>query len=276
LTSVYGKHKDPTKDLPADMFFPDYLNDANGKYPCIRFSTTSDPEEGKKFFSIYLPCPASISFSDSGTYSDIDLGIIGNAQNEVARKLLAGDTGGLIKAGGNAIKQISSLTIQEALAIASEEIGEDVQEKALFAAKKIKAPNTNAKFSGNAPRTFTFTFTAIVQSETEARSIYNIQRLLRRYVYASADKGAVNIILSYPPIWRIQFLLDGLENARMPKIYGCYLQSVETTFNSKGATWMIDGSPLETAISVTFKESRTLNRMDIDMLESGSSTRGLF
>lgn len=281
LGSVYGNHKDPTKDLPADMFYPDYLNDENGKYPCIRLSTVSDPEEGKKFFSIYLPCPTGIVFSDAGTYTDINLGVIGNAQNDVASKILSGDFKGLGASVKGAYDQVTSLTAAEALAIASGQIGEDVKEKALFATKKIMAPNANAQFTGNEPRTFSFNFTAVVRSKEEAQAIYNIQRLLRRYVYAGADKGAVNIILSYPPVWQIEFLLDGVENPRLPKIYGCYLTSLGTTFNSGGPTWMADGSPLQTEIAVSFKETRTLNRLDIDMLERragsgpGSSTRVL-
>jgi len=275
LTSVYSKHEDPTKGLPADLFFPDYLNDPAGKYPCIRFSTTSDPEEGKKLFCIYLPCPNGITFTDGGTYSDINLGVVGNFQAEAGRAVAAGDVGGVFNAIGKAGSQVMGLSLKEALTIASGEIAENVKEEIFFSAKKIMAPNANAKFDGNEPRTFSFTFKAVVQTEQEAKSVWNIQRVFRRYTYAAADKGSNNIILSYPPIWKIEFLIDGGVNNRIPKIYGSYLTNLTTTFNSTGPTWTVDGSPLETEITVTFKESRTLNRLDIDMLEKGMLTRGL-
>ena len=271
LTSVYSNYKDPTKGYPADTFFPDYLNDANGKYPCIRFSTYSDPEEGKKLFSIYLPCPANITFSDSGTYDqNVNLGIIGGAQADIMR---AAGSGNFLATAGEKIGQVMSLKLSEALAIASEEISPELQDKILFAQRKIKAPNQVAQFRGNEPRSFNFSFTAVVRSESESNAIHNIHRIFRRYTYAGADKGAVNIILSYPPVWKIDFLLDGGLNGKLPKIYGCYLSSIETNFNSGQSSFMTDGSPQQVDISLTFKETRTLNRLDIDNLEKGTSDR---
>ena len=47
----------------------------------------------------------------------------------------------------------------------------------------------------------------------------------------------------------------------------CYLQNFNATFNTTAAAWHQDGSPIEVDVSMTFQESRALERNDIENLD---------
>jgi len=109
----------------------------------------------------------------------------------------------------------------------------------------------------------------IAHSPEEAEAIREIHSKFRAFTYADSRSNAQNLILSFPPTWTIRFLDGrGKENKFIPKIFSCYLVSIESTFNSTTNMFHSDGAPLEVDISVSYQETRTLTRTDIDDLES--------
>ena len=90
----------------------------------------------------------------------------------------------------------------------------------------------------------------------------------REAIYpATANLGS---ILRYPPKWTIKFLekADG-DAARLrsfPQLAECYLESFTTTYNGNNS-FHVDGQPVKTDISFSFKEDRSLTLDDIRKLE---------
>ena len=54
----------------------------------------------------------------------------------------------------------------------------------------------------------------------------------------------------------------------LPSIFASYLQNFNATFNTTAPTWYKDGAPLEVDISMTYQESRALERNDIENLSA--------
>lgn len=235
---------------------------------------------GVKQHHIFFPCPANISINDSATYNTVDLGTIGGAVGKALQDSdgsLSGITDSLrgqMGAATDSFKrgEIANAVAQKLILPDSLKAASNLQSRTLL------NPNTNTTFSGNAIRSFTFAFKMIAQSAEEAEIVRKIHSKFRAFTYADSRSDAQSLLLAFPPTWTIRFLDgNGNENKFIPKIFSCYLVSIESSFNSTANMFHRDGAPLEVDISVSYQETRTLTRTDIDDLEEGSlgSNRGI-
>ena len=281
-TAISGAGKNLNKTKPN---LPDYIASKNSDgllYPLelrgqpnvhvIEFKAFENTGAGVNQHHIWFPCPANIAINDSATYNTIDLGAIGGA----AASALQGGAGGASGFAEGIKDQISNTKnfSEGQLALAATQalpVGEQITGAAKLASRTLLNPNTNTTFSGNALRSFTFAFKMIAHSADEAEMIRKIHSKFRTFTYADSRGNAQNLVLAFPPTWTIRFLDGNLgENKFIPKIFSCYLVSIESSFNSTTNMFHDDGAPLEVDISVSYQETRTLTRTDIDGLESGS------
>lgn len=236
----------------------------------IEFTAYEKGTNGVKQHHIFFPCPANIAFNDSATYNTVDLGVIGGGLSQAVQE------GGFSPSKiAESIKgQIGGANASFSLA----EIGSAVTQAlpapdAVKGAAKLKGrtllnPNTNTTFSGNAIRSFTFGFKLIARSAEESEIVRKIHSKFRRFAYANSRSDAQSLLLAFPPTWTIRFLDgNGNENRFIPKIYSCYLVSVESSFNSTTNMFHADGAPLEVDVNVSYQETRVLTRTDIEDLE---------
>ena len=242
----------------------------------IEFKAFENRGDGVKQHHIWFPCPANIAINDSATYNTIDLGALGGgAAAAIAGALKSGSgVGGMASGIGDQISAAKSSFKDGELGAAATQMlpfGDQVSGAAKLAGRTLLNPNTNTTFSGNSLRSFTFAFKMIAHSADEAEMIRKIHSKFRSFVYADSRSNAQNLILAFPPTWTIRFLDGNLhENKFIPKIYSCYLVSIESSFNSTTNMFHRDGAPLEVDVSMSYQETRTLTRTDIDGLEEGS------
>ena len=257
--------------------FPRNLDSGSGR-PFILF-TASDKSGDTT--SIFLPIPAGITFADGGAYSTIDLGILGSlpgtdsiGPNSGAKAMTS--LGGMLKQS----KDIKGGEIAAIVATAAAGAmgGNSTIAKAAFLAspnRKIINPNTNTTFTGNNLRTFDFTFTMVGRSEEDSRSVRDIHNSFRKYIYPKNTLDDSNVIIDYPPIWNIRFMNRGGTNQWLPRIYECYLKDLTTNFNPSATMFRKDFSPVETQITISFQETRTLLRDDIEELNAHRGAFGI-
>jgi hypothetical protein len=266
-------------DTNSELVFPNTLRSQPNVHT-VRF-TVYDNSKGKMDIKhIFLPCPANIAINDSATYNTIDLGVAGTAlgksiqdggfsPSKIAESLKSQAAGATSKFTDAEIAAAATQLLPGADAITG---------AARLASRTLLNPNTNTTFSGNALRSFTFGFKMVATSPEEAEIIRTIHHRFRRFSYADSRSSDQNIILAMPPTWTIHFL-DGSkqENKFIPRIYSCYLVSVESAFNSTTNMFHEDGAPLEVDVSLSYQETRALTRTDIDNLneESLDENRGI-
>lgn len=238
---------------------------------------TAYTKEGEKVIpqTIYLPCPAGISFNDGAAFGTIDLGIlgtIGSGAAEAAQNASADGAGFFGSAGagiGSVVNQASTLKGGQAATIGMSMT--PFAEQAKLSRRALINPNTNSNFTGNTVRQFSFSFKMIANSEAEAEAIRQIHQRFRHYTYAKPQTGENKFTLDYPPVWTIKFIdfETGKENKFIPTIYSSYLTTVSTNFNAGQNIFFKDGAPLEVDMSITYQETRVLTRDDLIKMESG-------
>ena len=252
----------PELVFPRDML-------VESKRPYIRF-TCKPADGGQAMTSVNLPCPGGVSFSDGGDYTTVDMGIIGDIAQIVAK----GETPS--KMAGAALgafeRQAAGLGAVGGGILALKTLGAENAATALeFANKSVRNPRTNTAFSGNQLRNFQFEFKMIGKDPKEVDEINEIQSFFREQVYASKLNGTSTVMQQYPSQWTVKFIdpRDGNELEYMPKIFTCYLTSATTAVNGTSNTYRTDLSPYEIDISLGFQETKILDRDEINALEGG-------
>lgn len=221
---------------------------------------------------IYLPMPPGVTFGDNMSYSTLDLGIIGTIANETINQISSQNTiSGAIGAGvgglvGSVVNKAKKLNAAAAASIIARNIPSagNIADVIDFSTKQVIAPNTNTSFQNSGIRQFNFTFKLVSRTKKEAVTIDRMINRFRNGMYPQGD----DVVLAYPATWKIDFVMpDGTQNKFIPKIYSCYLTSLNTTFNGSTNLFHEDGSPVETDVSISFQETKALTRGNIVKLQ---------
>jgi len=264
---------------PAELVYPHEMrNNDLGHRPMVRFSTFGN--QFNSTVSICMPIPMNISFTDAATYNDAELGFAGGAGMAAARSGLgsggtdisAGVSAGLGAIAGGIPKSLGNLA--QGL---TENFGKaDDKAKAAVSIGVGATLNKNitTQFTGTGTRRFSFQFKFISTSNDESNTINAISKAFRAGLYPKGNAYQ----LQYPPTWKIQFVdgLKGLDIPYLPKIFECYLESMATNYNSIANMFRVDGSPLDSEITLTFIESRALTKDDIVYLEDNPYEKSHF
>lgn len=198
--------------------------------------------------AIHLFVPQGFSVPDAAGYGTMDLGLIGagmNADNLQASDLVARGA----QAGTLVDAQFGSLGVGAATGGAA----------ALQQGIAIN-PYTDTTFTNTNIRSFGFTFKLVSESADEADMASIIENVFRKYLYPEKT-GAAS--LKYPAKFDITFYNGGNINKYMPKILPAYLVNFNTVYNSTTNAFHEDGQPVEIDLTLTFQETRPLQRGDL-------------
>ena len=259
----------------APLRFPLSLaSEGTGMRPLIRFTCFEREGQNLNRKTCYFPCPANVAFADNANLGTIDLGMIGAAINDTLNSQ-AGTTGGGIGTLTDAASPLRALSAIVGKGASALGVGEQTLANVKFGLKTVENPYQNTTYSGAGIRTFTFNFKMIAETSDDALQIKKIHEFFRTNMYAgrTVREPTSSAFLRYPSVWEIDFLTGitskGITpNKFLPAIYASYLQNFNATFNTTAPTFYKDGAPLEVDISMTYQESRALERNDIENLSA--------
>ena len=213
---------------------------------------------------IKLPLPPTLGHSDKATYDGADLGVFA----------MPGDIG--MQATGQRLKSL----IQNIDKGQAAQLTKDLTTKLLgprteYATKTTPNPNTRSLFKKVGIREFSFDYDMIPTSPEEAMSIEAIIKKFRAELYPESTMAKVQetvngtereesyLAYKYPNRFSIKFYLGGLEIE--PKIYPCYLTSVDVQYNSAAILASMGGRNhfAEYKLKLSFVESTTLFNADV-------------
>jgi hypothetical protein len=221
-------------------------------FPHVSFEMIQRASENVK---VHLYIPSGFSVPDSASYGTIDLGSLGNTQEEIKETnmedLAALQTGKLLDMAGlgDLTPAAQKMAIEQGIAL---------------------NPNTAVQFETVSLRSFSFTFKMVSESSEEAKQVFLIENLFRKALYPT-KMGA---LLKYPPTFKIQFLHGDQVNSFMPLIKECFLQSMTTNYNAGSNIYHADGSPTEVDIELTFQETELITREKLYGQEQGIGNPG--
>lgn len=228
------------------------------------------PRVGKGRKAI-LYLPTALQFQDTIEYTNIDLGIIGNA---AAKSIAAGRTGsGVLGAIKNNLTP-DFASIQEAFNVGLQ--SEAAQVASLRLASKLSPevqgaietetgialnPNRRSTLRGIGVRQFRFAFKMIPTSPEEAREVRQIVQFFREEMYPDTSDEGLDAALRFPSKFNIKMFYDNKKVAT--NILPSFLANVDVVYNASGMSFHSDGEFQETDISLSFIEERALTKRDI-------------
>lgn len=232
--------------------------------------------------SVKLYLPAGLAYRDTVTYENFDLGGMGagaeaalKSGGSVAKSIFDGGVQTLSAAfGGAANKDVASLaTVKLAAALPDEISG------AFKSAGQVTTnPNTRVLFKSVNLREFAFNFKFIATSQREAEEVKQIIKYFRTELYPEnikvplTDDQTISIGYRFPNKFKIEVLYNGQHVAT--KIKPCFLRDVNVTYNPTTSAMHDDGNFQEIEMSLSFQETRTLSREDIEGDEASGNEGG--
>jgi len=271
-----------SETAPSAMVFPAVLGSIESIRPVIEIRCIGGDNDRR---SVTLPCPVGFGVTDGASYNDTELGFLGNLAFEQITSLR--QNGGQFNSVNQGFSTLKGSLSEENLpttlkdfgaAMLNTGVGKLAETAGLgkgvgIGVGALLNKNVTTEFTGVGTRSFSFQYKLVPSSQAEGAIIGNIIRFLRQGIYPS--KSVAETVLKYPPRWELRFLtkIGGDRIPSVPAIAECYLESFATTYNGSNS-FHSDGVPVDTDISLTFKEFRALTLEDINNLEGGNALTG--
>jgi hypothetical protein len=124
-------------------------------------------------------------------------------------------------------------------------------------------PQQQMLFEGIDFREFDLQFTFTPTSQAESQAVKEIIKKLR-YAAAPERKTSAGGFFFVPPsVFEISFFFEGNPNENITPIRPCVLQSVTVDYAPNGWSALRDGSPVQTSMSLSFKEIELIDKKSI-------------
>jgi hypothetical protein len=227
------------------------------------------PLEANGPWSVSLYMPQSIPFNDGVAYQNVELGAIGAG---IVNSLNSGKN--LAQAAIGAVQQTTSGLIDglvenvnsSAGSLAALKVASKVNTtaaNAVSSATRVSLnPNSRTMFNSVPMRNFAFSFKLIPNNPQEVTRIKSIIKLFRTAMYPE-EIGFDQVAIGYkfPDPFEIKMLYR--DKDVFTKILPSYLTNVTTTYNNAGQGFYKDGGFTDVEVTLSFTETRPLNREDI-------------
>lgn len=125
-------------------------------------------------------------------------------------------------------------------------------------------PQKQMLFQGIDFRTFDMSFTFTPYSAKEAEDVSRIIKMFRKWSAPAASTAAAGMFWVPPAYFNIDFNFQGKRNPNLPRLQKCVVESVDVNYAPNGWTTHTDGAPVQTTMTVTFKEIVLVDRAAIE------------
>lgn len=212
-------------------------------------------------FAIALPMPENIAAQYAQNYEELSLtqsfGVLGGISQAISSMDPA--------KGGNL--GLEPYIMEGASTLLGSLPGVSNANKALFFGTTGLAVNPQLEMIYNNPslRSFQFDFVLTPKSQREAFAIDGAIKQLKLYSHPEIPEGTVGRYYIPPAQFEIEFFTSGRnENPFLFKTKKCVLRDITVDYTSVGTfASHVDGSPVQTRLSLGFQETSILSRADI-------------
>lgn len=127
-------------------------------------------------------------------------------------------------------------------------------------------PQQQMLFEGIDFRTYQMSFTFTPYSRAEADQVNKIIKMFRMYAAPVIRSDLAGMFFVPPGVFDIRFLFNGAENTNLNRVTRSVLESVEVNYAPNGWSAHADGAPVQTTMTLSFKETVLVDRT---MIEQG-------
>jgi hypothetical protein len=247
--------------------------------------TTTQP---KAVVSLYMPDTLNAQYNSS--YDELRLTDLGSAINTVRTidQLAArgpslidafksgSASGGLFGGISSMSKQVGNIasTDPAAIALITKALGNvpgingnNVQSVLLKGAGYAINPQLQMIYRGVGLRSFQLTFVFTPNSQGEAEEVnYIIQQFKYHFaptLLSAKETSSDSMYLVPPSIFSVDFMISGQENKFLPKYGDCVLTDIDVNYTPNGWAAYDDGAPIQTTLTMTFKETEIVDKKKI-------------
>lgn len=201
----------------------------------LRQIASSRRTNTKGFIALYMP--ENVSFSYDPNYSD-----------NVTLASVAGATP-LI---GRAVSTITGA------------MENDLIKFVLNKAGYVFNPEAQVLFNGISFRNFSMSFTFTPYSKKEAEDVRRIIKMFRTHAAPRRVTSAGGMFFIPPSIFNIDFNFKGTPNGYLNKVGDCVIENIDVNYTPNGWSAHEDGAPVQTVVTLQFKEIVLVDRDMID------------
>ena len=217
--------------------------------------------------AIVMYMPAQVSTSYKTEYTDTEIGAITNAAMNAYDAVVAGklrqavdEVGGMVPAEAEQIQKLMLSTAGALPGLAGVKAAVEMRKGVVLSDRMELA------FKGLEKRGFEYSFKMVPKSQEEANEIRNIifafkSNMLPEFLGTNLGGRSLRV----PNTFDIEYMWNGGENQFLHRISTCVLESMDVTYGGDRYKSYagIDGDgapPIETTISLTFKEIELITR----------------
>mgnify|MGYP003342907511 CR=1 FL=1 len=135
---------------------------------------------------------------------------------------------------------------------------------ALSAKGYVFNPQQQLLFNGINFREYSMTFTFTPYSQQEAEAVKKIIQIFRKNAAPTVVGSLDGFFFNPPGMVDVSFMFDNKENKNLNKLKRSVIQSVQVNYAPNGWAAMKDGMPMQTTMTVNFKETELVDSKDID------------
>lgn len=241
----------------------------------------------KAFVSLYMPDTLNAQYNAS--YDELKLTDLGSGINTLRTiDQLAGPAksivesyksgGGGLGGVGSALKQAGNIAGTDPAAISLiTRGGAALANKAGFGVNAgaledvlLKGqgyainPQLQMIYRGIGLRSFQLSFVFTPNSQGEANEVNYIVNLFKYHfaptLISAKEVSSDSMYLVPPSIFTIEFMIGGKENPFLPKYGNCVLTDIDVNFAPNGWAAYDDGAPVQSTLTMTFKETEILDK----------------
>ena len=225
-----------TGALPSDGTIGPNASTDNGSGFTRRNHTTTTTSVAEEQIALYIP--EEVSLNENAQYGEASLAnALGDLTGGIVKKLTT-----YIDKGGSALLRLGLNSIGY-----------------------VFNPQEQLMFEGIDFRKFSMSFTFTPSSENEAIAVNNIIKTFRKN--AAPDIGGIFGFFFIPPSqFNITYYKGDGPNPYIHKFKRSVLEDVTVNYAPNGWAAHTDGAPVQTTLTLTFKELELVTRSDIEQL----------
>ena len=164
----------------------------------------------------------------------------------------------------NSIKKDTNLggvAQQAALRFVGQQIGTNASQLLALSQGKVYNPNVELLYTAPGMRSFDFSFTFVPKNSAEAQQV---NRIIKNFKKWSAPADLQNGMFEVPHVWQVRYMAGGKPNPNMNKFKKAACTSVTVQANPQTSMHVAhdDGMPIETSMSLSFREVDIIVRKD--------------
>lgn len=143
-------------------------------------------------------------------------------------------------------------------------VNNDAAKVVLNKAGYVFNPQKQMLFQGIDFRTFDMSFTFTPYSAKEAEDVKQIIKMFRKWAAPAASTAFAGMFWVPPAYFNIDFRFQGKTNPNLPRLQKCVVESIDVNYAPNGWTTHTDGAPVQSTVTITFKEIILVDRASIE------------